>query len=94
MRAAADGVVRRLTDQPFSSGELIQSVTASVRVDAALEPFAAAEGLRRSYGNGFTAYSLPVYGDNVDGNSVLRLGDGAEAILEFFRGNTPPPPTE
>jgi hypothetical protein len=25
---------------------------------------------------------------------VLRLGDGAEAILEFFRGNTPPPPTE
>lgn len=94
MRAAADGVLRRLTDQPFASGELIQAVTASVRVDAALEPFAAAEGLRRSFGNGFTTYSLPVYGDNVDGNSVLRLGDGTEAIFEFFRGNTPPPATE
>ena len=25
---------------------------------------------------------------------VLRLGEGADAIFEFFRGNTPPPATE
>ena len=40
---------------------------------------------------GLTTWALPVYGDTVDGNSVLRLADGAEALLAHFRGDGPPP---
>ena len=91
LRAAADGVITRLTDDPFSAGDIIGATTASVRVDAGLDPFDTASALRQSYGRGLVSYSLPVYGDNVGGASVLRLGEGSEAILDYFRGIGPAP---
>jgi hypothetical protein len=29
--------------------------------------------------------------DTIDGNAVLLLGDGADGVLGYFRGDTPPP---
>jgi hypothetical protein len=91
MRAAADAALTRLTDQPFASGDLVAAVAASVSVDAVLDPFATASALREAYSAGLTTYSLPVYGDNVGGASVLRLGEGSGAILDYFRGLAPAP---
>ncbi|MGA1035706.1 MAG: LCP family protein, partial [Ilumatobacteraceae bacterium] len=91
IRAAADAAIARLTDQPFASGELIQAVAASVRVDELLDPFLQAAALKQAYDGGLTTYSLPVYGDNVGGASVLRLGEGSGEILDYFRGIGPAP---
>jgi hypothetical protein len=38
-----------------------------------------------------TSFPLPVYGDTVQGNSVLRLGEGSSALLAFFAGTGPRP---
>lgn len=91
MRAAADAALARLTDQPFASGDLVAAVAASVSVDGLLDPFATASALREAYAGGLTTYSLPVYGDNVGGASVLRLGEGSGVILDYFRGVGPAP---
>ena len=42
-------------------------------------------------GDGLQTHSLPVVGETIDGNSVLLLGDGAEAVLAYFRGEGPAP---
>jgi LCP family protein required for cell wall assembly len=91
MRAAAQGALDRIGSSPFGSGDLFDAVVSSVRLDGSLDALAAAESLRRAVGENLRSYSLPVYGDTVDGNAVLRLDDGAEAILDYFRGVGPAP---
>ena len=40
---------------------------------------------------GLHTYALPVYNDTVGDAAVLRLGDGADALLAYFRGEGPAP---
>ena len=47
--------------------------------------------MRRAASEKLDTYTLPVVGDTVDGNAILRLGDGAEVILDYFRGVGPAP---
>jgi hypothetical protein len=47
--------------------------------------------LRRAAAEKLDTYTLPVYGDTVNGNSILRLGEGSDVILDYFRGVGPAP---
>jgi len=91
MRAAVDGALRRLQSSPFGSGDLIESVVDSVRIDAGLDPFEAADALRKAAEDGLRTYALPVVNVTVDGNAVLGLGDEADLLLAYFRGDSGPP---
>ena len=91
MRAAVDGALRKLRSSPFSSGDVIQAVTDSVRIDDRLDPIKAGDALRQAAEEGLRTFSLPVVDDTVGDAAVLRLGDGAEAVLAYFRGDGPAP---
>jgi hypothetical protein len=53
-----------------------------------------ARQMRGVAGGGMTSFPLPVYGDTVQGNSVLRLGKGSGELLAFFAGTGPRPNIE
>lgn len=91
IQATADATIQRLASDPFLASQLIDAGTKAVRMDPGLDPIAAAGTLRKAFGTGLNKYQLPVVGTTINGNSVLLLGDGAEPILDYFRGNAPPP---
>jgi LCP family protein required for cell wall assembly len=91
MRAAVDGALRKLRSSPFGSGDIIEAVIGSVRIDDRLDPIKAGEALRQAAEEGLRTYRLPVVNDQVGDAAVLRLGDGAEEVLAYFRGEGPAP---
>jgi LCP family protein required for cell wall assembly len=91
IRAAVNGALEELRSSPFGSGDLIGAVIDSVRVDPGLDPFRAAESLRRAAEADLATYTLPVVGVTIDGNAVLELDEGADTILDYFRGIGPAP---
>jgi len=91
LRAAVDGALRKLQSSPFGSGDTIDAVVSSVRIDANLDALKAADALRNAAQVGIRTFALPVVNDTIDGNAVLRLGDGADALLAYFRGEAPAP---
>jgi LCP family protein required for cell wall assembly len=82
----------QIKTNPFRAGELIESMGTALRIDENMDPVGAASSLRSAVDAGLLTYSLPVVGQTIDGNAVLLLGDGAEAVLAYFRGDGPPPP--
>jgi LCP family protein required for cell wall assembly len=92
LQQTANNAIERLRTDPFSASELISAGTAAVRMDPALDPVAAAGTLRKAFATGLAKYQLPVVGVTRSGNAVLLLDDGAEPILDYFRGVGPPPP--
>lgn len=91
MRAAVDGALRKLGSSPFGSGDVIGAIVASVRIDERLDPIKAGEALRQAAEEGLRTYSLPVVDDTVGNAAILRLGDGADEVLRYFRGEGPAP---
>lgn len=91
MRAAVDGALRKLRSSPFGSGDTIAAVVDSLRIDARLDPIKAADALRNAVSESLRTFALPVVNDTVGDAAVLRLGDGAETVLAYFRGSGPPP---
>jgi len=91
MRAAVDGALRKLRSSPFGSGDVIGAVVESVRIDDRLDPIEAGEALRQAAEEGLRTYRLPVYNDTVGDAAVLRLDDGADEVLRYFRGEGPAP---
>jgi LCP family protein required for cell wall assembly len=89
LRTALD----QITTNPFRAGELIASMGTAVRVDEDMDPVGAASSLRSAVDAGLLTYSLPVVGKTIDGNAVLLLGDGADTVLNYFRGTGPKPPS-
>jgi LCP family protein required for cell wall assembly len=87
MREALDRVIA----DPFAAGEFLDSGSGALRVDDELDVLAAAASLRVAVGDGLEPWSLPVYGDTIDGKSVLLLADGADELLAYFRGDAPAP---
>ena len=92
IRAAVDKLLRRIRRNPLRLGDLIGVATDSVRIDGDLDPVEAANALRAAAEEGLATYSLPVVGVEHDGQSALELGEGAEALLDYFRGVAPAPP--
>jgi LCP family protein required for cell wall assembly len=82
----------QIKTNPFRAGELIASMGTALRVDENMDPVGAASSLRSAVDAGLLTYSLPVVGETIDGNAVLLLGDGADTVLAYFRGDGPPPP--
>ncbi|MEO6651236.1 MAG: LCP family protein [Ilumatobacteraceae bacterium] len=91
MRAAVDGALRRIQSSPFGSGDVIEAVVDAVRIDDRLDPIKAGEALRQAAQDGLRTYSLPVVNDRVGDAAILRLGDGSDEVLAYFRGDGPPP---
>ncbi len=91
IRSAAKSTMSTLKANPFVAGDLIAAVAASLSADSGLDPFSAAETLRAAMGNGMRTFSIPVYPDMVGSADVLRLGDGADSVFAYFRGEGPAP---
>jgi LCP family protein required for cell wall assembly len=91
IRAAVDGTLRKLQSSPFGTGDAIEAVARSVRIDARLDPIKAGEALRKAAEVGLQTFALPVENDTVGDAAVLRLGDGADQVLAYFRGEAPAP---
>ena len=93
LQETANATIQRLSADPYLASELIQAGTQAIRMDPGLDPIAAACTLRKAFSSGLNKYQLPVNGVNRNGNAVLELAAGSEAILDYFRGVAPPPPT-
>jgi LCP family protein required for cell wall assembly len=91
IRAAVDGTLRKMRSSPFGSGDLISAVVDSVRIDEQLDPVQASQTLRKAAEVGLRTFALPVVNDTVGSAAVLRLGDGADELLAYFRGDAPAP---
>ena len=83
--------LERIKVDPFAAGPLVSAIGSSLRVDDELDPISAAASLRTAVDSGIATYSLPVFGKTIGGNAVLLLGDGADAMLAYFRGEGPAP---
>ena len=94
LQQTADATVSKLASDPFLASKLIEAGTAAVRMDPGLDPIGAAGTLRKAFATGLIKYQLPVVGVERSGNAVLLLGEGAEPILDYFRGIGPPPPVD
>jgi LCP family protein required for cell wall assembly len=94
LQQTANGTIAQLQSDPFLASELIEAGSAAVSMDPGLDPVTAAGTLRKAFSTGLAKYQLPVIGVERDGASVLLLDDGAEPILDYFRGVGPPPPVE
>ena len=92
IRAAVDGVLDDMQDSPFNTGDLIEAVAGSVRIDASVDPFAAANALQGAAQQGLATFTLPVDPVEIDGNAVLVPSAAAEPVLAYFRGQGPLPP--
>ena len=88
---AMQTALAQVTTNPFRAGEIIRSTSSAVRLDDETDVLAVGASLRSAVGDGLDTWSLPVYGDTIDGKSILLLGDGSDEVLEFFRGNGPAP---
>lgn len=93
IRAAVDRVLGSIEADPFSLNRLLEAVTSSVSIDAGTDPVEAAGALRAAAEQGLRTYMLPVEAFEIDDKSVVELGEGAEEILDYFRGVGPPPVT-
>ena len=71
----------------------MSAIGESINVDSALDPLSAVDKLRSAVGGGIATYSLPVVGKTINGNAVLLPGEGADAVLDYFRGVSDTPPT-
>jgi len=95
IRTAVQGLLDQVRSDPFALSPLIGAAVESVSVDDGTDPAEAAQALRAAAARGLTTYTLPVVGAEIDGKSVVTLGDGSARILDYFRGlkPAPPPPT-
>lgn len=76
---------------PMRAGDLIRAIGSALTIDDDLDPFSAAGSLREAVGAGIETDSLPVRGIKLGSKAVLELADGAEAILDYYRGDGPEP---
>lgn len=83
--------IQQVKSDPFSTGDLVGAMGAAISIDGDLDPIDAASSLRTAVASGLTTYALPVIPKTVGGAAVLFLGDGADTVLNFFRGTGPAP---
>ena len=91
VNASLQAALAQVKANPFNTGELVTKIAASIRIDDELDPIGAGASLRTAVGDGLLTHALPVVGKTIEGNAVLLLGDGAESVLAYFRGEGPAP---
>lgn len=92
--AAVDQTLGAVRSDPYSMGRLVDAVIGAVVIDQRLDPLDAAGALRAAAEDGFQPITLPVYGDEAEGQSIVRLSDEAEPTLNYFRGTAPNLPAQ
>lgn len=91
LSALASGAVERLVARPFAASEVVASMAAAMTVDPDLDVLTMLSNLRRLSGAGVRSYALKVELDTVGNASVVRLGAGSKAQLDYFAGTGPAP---
>lgn len=92
IRQTAEATLQSVQSDPFLASTLLDAGAAAMRVDPGLDLLAAAGTLRKAFSTSLTTYQLPVVGVTRNGNAVLDLAEGADVILDYFRGIGPLPP--
>ena len=91
VNACLQTALAQVKTNPFNTGSLVEAMGAAIRIDDQLDPIGAATSLRTAVGDGLQSYALPVVGKTIDGNAVLILDNGADTVLDYFRGIGPAP---
>lgn len=91
VNASLQKALAEVKSNPFHAGSLVGAIGSSLRIDEHLDPIEAGSSLRSAVDGGLATFALPVVPLTVDGNAVLELGAGADAVLAYFRGDGPPP---
>jgi LCP family protein required for cell wall assembly len=86
-----NATLTKLQADPCLASELIDSVSAAVRIDNGLDPISAAGTLRKAFSTGLVTYQLDVRGEMFNDKAILRLNDASKPILDYFRGLGPLP---
>ncbi|WP_394930661.1 LCP family protein [uncultured Ilumatobacter sp.] len=86
-----NATLTKLQADPFLASELIDSVSAAVRIDNGLDPISAAGTLRKAFSTGLVTYQLDVRGEMFNGKAILRLNDSSKPVIDYFRGLGPLP---
>jgi LCP family protein required for cell wall assembly len=92
VRSAVSALRREVVANPERLGDLVEEAGNAVTFDAGADLFSAGQALAAAAGEGLHTFSLPVSELVVSGQSALELEDGAETILDYFRGSSPLPP--
>ena len=92
LRIAAAAVLDEINSNPFRLGDLIDAAGDVVRLDANVDVIDAGEAMFAAAEDGLHTYVPPVEELIVGDQSALQLGDGADEILDYFRGTGPLPP--
>ena len=92
IRLAVAKLLQQVQSNPLELNGLLDVVTESLSIDESTDPLQAAGALKAATEEGgLQTYVLPVVGVEIDDKSVVELGDGAEAVLDIFRGVAPSP---
>ncbi|WP_116999040.1 LCP family protein [Desertimonas flava] len=88
--SAVNGLLAELKNDPERAGELIEVAANALTISGGDDLTEIALALRAAAGEGLRTFSLPV--DLRRDGATVDLGDGADEILDYFRGAGPLPP--
>jgi anionic cell wall polymer biosynthesis LytR-Cps2A-Psr (LCP) family protein len=91
VEALATSAVAGVTGNPFSVGKVMSGGLGAIVVDGQLDLIKFAKKMRPAANGNVASFPLAVYGDTINGNSVLQLSEEAAPLLAFFNGSGPRP---
>ena len=87
VEALAKSAVRGIVGNPLRVGKVMNGGLSAIVVDEQLDLIEFAKKMRPAASGKIASFPLAVYGDTINGNSVLRLADDAAPLLAFFNGS-------
>lgn len=91
VEALAKSAVAGIAGNPFHVGGVLSGGLGAVVVDEHLNLIEFAKKMRPAASGNVVSFPLAVYGDTINGNSVLQLGQDAAPLIAFFNGSGPRP---
>jgi LCP family protein required for cell wall assembly len=92
MRTAATALMDEINSNPFRLGDLVDAAGGLVRLDANVDVADAGAAMFAAAEDGLHTFVPPVEELIVGDQSALQLAEGADAVLDYFRGTGPLPP--
>jgi anionic cell wall polymer biosynthesis LytR-Cps2A-Psr (LCP) family protein len=91
VEALVKSAVLGVVGNPFSVGKVMSGGLGAIVVDDQLDLIEFAKKMRPAASGNIASFPLAVYGDTINGNSVLQLGEESAPLLAFFNGSGPRP---
>ena len=91
VEALAKSAIAGVVGNPFSLGKVMSGGLGAIVVDEQLDLIEFAKKMRPAASGNVASFPLAVYGDTINGNSVLQLGEDSAPLLAFFNGSGPRP---